>query len=154
VLAAGLFVAEAHAPRFGVLALGGILAFVAGSALLFASPAGAAPVTSGSRVSPWLIALGAFAMGGYFLLVLRAVLRARRLPYVTGAEALPGQDGVATSDLAPRGTVRVRGEEWSAVADPGPIKVGETVEVLAVEGITLRVHRPYEWGVSPEVPAR
>ena len=153
LLAAGLFVAEMHAPRFGALALGGLLAFVAGSWLLFAAPSGAA-LASGSRVSPWLIALGALVMGGYFLLVLGAVLRARRLPYLTGAEALLGQDGVVTSDLAPRGTVRVRGEEWSAVADPGPIEAGETVEVLAVEGITLHVHRPYEWGPSLELPAR
>jgi membrane-bound serine protease (ClpP class) len=157
LLAAGLFVAEAHVPRFGVLALGGILAFVAGSWLLFASPSGAKPAASGSHVSPWLIALGALGMGSYFLLVLGAVLRARRLPYASGAQALLGEDGVATSDLAPRGTVRVRGEEWSAVADPSPIRAGETVEVLGVEGITLRVHRPYEWGPSlesPEVPTQ
>src|SRR5215469_11632106 len=65
LLAAGLFVAEAHAPRFGVLALGGILAFVVGSWLLFASPSGAAPAASGSHVSLWLIALAALGMGGY-----------------------------------------------------------------------------------------
>jgi membrane-bound ClpP family serine protease len=52
---------------------------------------------------------------------------------------------VATTDLALRGTVRVNGEEWSAIAEVGPIQAGETVEVLAVEGLTLRVHRPYEW---------
>lgn len=152
VLAAGLFVAEAHAPRFGLLALGGVLAFVAGSWLLFATPFSAAPAASGGHVSLWLIALGALALSGYFLVVLRAVLRARHLPYKTGAEALRGQEGVATSDLAPRGTVRVSGEDWSAVADAGPIKAGEAVEVLWVEGITLRVHRPYEWRASPEAP--
>ncbi len=154
VLAAGLFVAEAHAPGVGVLALGGLLAFVAGSWLLFASPSGAVLVTSGSRVSLWLIALGACALSGYFLVVLRAVLRARRLPHMTGAEALLGQDGVATSDLAPRGTIRVAGEDWSAVAEAGPIGAGEAVEVLGVEGLTLRVHRPYEWGTPPELSAR
>jgi membrane-bound ClpP family serine protease len=52
---------------------------------------------------------------------------------------------VATTDLALRGTVRVNGEEWSAIAEVGPIQAGERVEVLAVEGLTLRVHRPYEW---------
>src|SRR4051794_12882477 len=35
VLGAALFIAEAHAPGFGLLALGGLLAFVAGSWLLF-----------------------------------------------------------------------------------------------------------------------
>jgi membrane-bound serine protease (ClpP class) len=145
VLAAGLLVAEAHTPGVGLFALGGILAFVAGSLLLFMPRLGAAPAPSGRSVSPWLIALGTLALSSYVLIVVRAVLRTRHLPARSGREALLGKDGVATSDLTLRGTVRVGGEDWSAIADAGPIKAGETVEVLAVEGITLRVHRPYEW---------
>jgi membrane-bound serine protease (ClpP class) len=145
VLAAGLFVAEAHMPRFGLFALGGILAFVAGSLLLFTPLLGPAPSTSGRYVSPWLIALGTLAVSAYVLIIVRAVLRTRHLPTRSGSEALLGQDGVATSDLTLRGTVRVGGEDWSAIAEVGPIEAGETVEVIGVEGITLRVHRPYEW---------
>lgn len=154
VLAAGLFIAEAHTSGFGLLALGGILAFVAGSWLLFVplsgliGPAGLVGLVtamSGSHVSPWLIALGTLALGGYILLVVRAVMRARHLPSVTGAEALLGQEGVANSDLAPRGIVRIGGEDWTAVAAGEPIRAGETVEVLAVDGVILHVHRPYEW---------
>lgn len=153
VLAAGLFVAEAHTPGFGLFAVGGILAFVAGSLLLFVPLLGMAPTASGRYVSPWLIALGTVAVSSYILIVLRAVLRTRHLPSRSGSEALLGQEGVAISDLRLRGTVRVAGEDWSAIADAGPIEAGETVEVLAVEGITLRVHRPYEWrlpGLSDE----
>jgi membrane-bound serine protease (ClpP class) len=146
-LATGLFVAEAHAARYGALALGGAVSFVAGSWLLFAGP-------SGSRVSLWLIGLGALALSGYFLVALRAVLRARRLPYRTGVEALRGQNGVAITDLAPRGSVRIAGEDWSAVADAGSIKAGEAVEVLWAEGLTLRVHRPYEWRSVTEAPTQ
>jgi membrane-bound serine protease (ClpP class) len=145
MLAAGLFVAEAHMPRFGLFALGGILAFVAGSLLLFTPLLGPAPSTSGRYVSPWLIALGTLAVSAYVLIIVRAVLRTRHLPTRSGSEALLGQDGVATSDLTLRGTVRVGGEDWSAIAEVGPIGAGETVEVIGVEGITLRVHRPYEW---------
>jgi membrane-bound serine protease (ClpP class) len=145
VLAAGFFVAEAHMPRFGLFALGGILAFVAGSLLLFTPLLGPAPSTSGRYVSPWLIALGTLAVSAYVLIIVRAVLRTRHLPTRSGSEALLGQDGVATSDLTLRGTVRVGGEDWSAIAEVGPIEAGETVEVIGVEGITLRVHRPYEW---------
>jgi membrane-bound serine protease (ClpP class) len=147
VLAAGLFVAEAHTPGVGLFALGGLLAFVAGSLLLFLPLLGAAPTASGRYVSPWLIALGTLAVSSYILIVVRAVLRTRHLPTRSGREALLGQEGVATSDLTLRGTVRVGGEDWSAIADGEPIEAGEPVEVLAVEGITLRVHRPYEWRV-------
>jgi membrane-bound serine protease (ClpP class) len=145
VLAAGLFVAEAHTPGFGLLAVGGILTFIAGSLLLFIPLLGPTPATSNRSVSLWLIALGTLAVSGYVLIVLRAVLRIRRLPARSGSEVLLGKEGVVTSDLTPRGTVRVGGEDWSAVTEVGPIAAGETVEVLGVEGITLRVHRPYEW---------
>jgi membrane-bound serine protease (ClpP class) len=149
VLAAGLFIAEAHAPRLGLLALAGLLAFVAGSWLLFVPLSGPAhlpsAVTSGSPVSPWLLAVGTLALSGYILIVVRAVLRARRLPPTTGVEALLGREGVASSDLALRGIVRVGNENWSAIAEVEPIRAGETVEVIGVEGVTLHVRRPYEW---------
>ncbi|HET8908430.1 MAG TPA: NfeD family protein, partial [Ktedonobacterales bacterium] len=93
---------------------------------------------------------GAIVLSSYVLIVVRAVLHTRHLPTRSGRETLLGQEGVATSDLTLRGTVRVGGEDWSAIAEVGPISAGETVEVLAVEGITLRVHRPYEWRL-PEV---
>lgn len=145
VLAAGLFVAEAHTPQFGLLALGGVIAFVTGSLLLFTPFASPAPETPDRSISPWLIGLGTLAVSSYILVVVRAVLRSRRLPSRSGSGALLGKEGVATTDLALRGTVRVNGEEWSAIAEVGPIQAGERVEVLAVEGLTLRVHRPYEW---------
>ena len=93
VLAAGLFVAEAHMPRFGLFALGGILAFIAGSLLLFTPLVGPAPSTPGRYVSPWLIALGTLAVSAYVLIIVRAVLRTRHLPTRSGSEALLGQDG-------------------------------------------------------------
>lgn len=150
VLAAGLFIAEAHTPQFGLLAVGGVIAFVAGSLLLFTPFASPATETPDRSISPWLIGLGTLAVSGYILVVVRAVLRIRRLPSRIGSGALLGKEGVATTDLAPHGTVRVSGEEWSAVAEAGPIQAGETVEVLAVEGLTLRVHRPYEWRLPDE----
>ena len=154
IAAAGLFVAEAHTPGFGLFALGGIAAFVAGSLLLFMPFLGPAPATSARYVSPWLIALGTLAVSSYVLIVVRAVLRARRFPVRSGSEALLGQEGVATSDLALRGTVRVSGEDWSAIAEAGPIAAGETVEVLAIEGLTLHVHRPYEWRLPEDISSR
>jgi membrane protein implicated in regulation of membrane protease activity len=44
----------------------------------------------------------------------------------------------------------VAGEDWSAIADVRSIRAGETVEVIGVEGIVLRVHRPYEWRLPNE----
>lgn len=144
----GLLIAEAHTAGVGALGVGGIASFIAGSLLLFAplNPHGWA---LGVGVSLWLVALGALGVSGYFLFVLRAVLRARHMPVASGSEALLGQEGVALSDLAPRGTVRVAREDWTAVTELEPIGAGETVEVVAVEGVTLHVRRPYEWKLPP-----
>ena len=151
LLAIGLFLAEAHAPGVGLLGLGGILLFILGSLLLFVPFSPSASAATMLTVSPWLVAGSALGVTAFFLLLIRASLRARRLPVTTGVEALLGKEGVVTSDLAPRGAVRVAGEDWSAIAEVGPINSGEIVEVIGVEGITLRVHRPHEWRL-PEPP--
>ena len=96
LLAAALFVAGAHRPGFGLPALASILVFVVGSRLLFAPLSGLLPVSSGPSgraVSPWLIALSAIAISGYFLIVVRAALRLRRLPAVTAPKHCSGRKG-------------------------------------------------------------
>jgi membrane protein implicated in regulation of membrane protease activity len=59
----------------------------------------------------------------------------------TGPQALVGARGVAADDLAPEGFVRVRGELWRAVANPTDQMIcsGTAVQILAAEGMTLRV---------------
>lgn len=54
---------------------------------------------------------------------------------------LESAEGVAVGDLDPRGTVRVHGETWSAVAVNGTVRSGGAVQVLRVEGVCLHV-----WG--------
>ncbi len=48
--------------------------------------------------------------------------------------------GRAETALAPEGSVFVRGEHWTALADE-PIAAGERVEIVAVDGLRLRVRR-------------
>ena len=55
--------------------------------------------------------------------------------------SLEGAEGVAVSDLAPEGIVRVRGEQWSAVSVNGTVRAGTQVQVLRTSGIHLEV-----WG--------
>ncbi|MBX3260906.1 MAG: nodulation protein NfeD [Labilithrix sp.] len=139
LLAIGLFVGELHSGS-GVLAAAAVAALVIGSLMLYAprepmSPA--API----RVSPVLVGVMASAVTAFFLLVVRATLRARRLAVQTGVPALVGQVGVATSDLAPAGTVRVEGEVWSAESGSGAIRSGERVKVVGAAGVVLHVTR-------------
>jgi membrane-bound serine protease (ClpP class) len=73
-------------------------------------------------------------------------LRVQRLQPVTGAELLVGRQGVVRSSLDPEGTVWVAGELWTAVPDDAPLVQGERVEVVAVEGLRLRVRRSSDDG--------
>lgn len=57
---------------------------------------------------------------------------------------LEGAEGVAVSELAPDGIVRVRGEQWSAHAVNGPVAAGTPVQVLRATGVHLEV-----WGEDP-----
>jgi membrane-bound ClpP family serine protease len=60
-----------------------------------------------------------------------------------------GEEGVAVSDLAPEGIVRVQGEQWSAVSVNGPVPAGTRVQVLRATGVHLEV-----WGENAAtVPA-
>ena len=139
LLAIGLFVGELYTEGIGILAVGGLIAFVLGSLMLFSPLTPTSPTMPDIRVSRWLIAAVAFGIAGFFLLVLRAVFEARRAPVATGTQILIGHSGVATSDLSPSGTVRVESEIWSAVSESGFIATGEQIEVVGVEGVTLKV---------------
>jgi membrane protein implicated in regulation of membrane protease activity len=47
---------------------------------------------------------------------------------------------VVRSDLDPDGTVFLKGELWQAVISDGAAKVGEEVEISAVDGFKLLVN--------------
>ena len=56
-----------------------------------------------------------------------------------------GSMGVAATDLTPQGTVQVAGEPWSAASASGEsIRAGESVIVLDIDGLTVRVERAPE----------
>jgi membrane-bound serine protease (ClpP class) len=57
----------------------------------------------------------------------------------TGKEALIGAQGIATSDLKPKGEVRVMGEFWEATSKDDEIATGQSIEVVGMEGMFLVV---------------
>ena len=69
---------------------------------------------------------------------IQAFRHAPELARPAGQELL-GASGVALQRLDPAGTVRVRGEVWSAVADNPPVPKGGPVHVIGREGIHLEV---------------
>lgn len=141
MIAIGLFVGDLMATTHGVLTVGGVVSFVLGSLLLFSPYTPAAPEMPSLRVNPWLVAIMTLMLAGLFTFALGTGLRAQRRAVTSGVETVVGQVGVATSDLTPAGTVLVQSETWSAVAEGEEIKQGQRVQVVAVEGLRVKVRR-------------
>lgn len=133
LLAVGLFIADVYATTHGVLTVGGVISFFLGALMLF------------DRTEPfWRLSLGMIVPAtilttAFFIFVVGAGLKAQFLRPKTGKE---GMIGVTASVVAPTGPgtarVFVEGEYWNAVS-PVDLSPGQTVEVVAVEGLTLKV---------------
>jgi membrane-bound serine protease (ClpP class) len=123
------------------LTVGALTAFVLGGFLLFRPFSLPSPVMPRVSISPAVVLTVAGILGVFFVFALGAAVRGRRYPVVSGREALIDATGIATSDLAPSGQVRVRGEVWTAVAQGEPISQDDAVRVVAVEGLRLKVAR-------------
>ncbi len=122
-----------------VLTAGGFVMFILGGLLLFTPVTPQPPTMPNVSVSPVvLVALGG-VMAAFFLFILGAVVRSRNFPVLTGKEALLNAVGIASSDLAPVGTVQLKGEAWTAVAENEPIRKGDEVKVVGVNGLRLKV---------------
>ncbi len=141
VLAVALLLAELSAPGFGAFGVGAIIAFLLGSLLLFVPVTPPSPAAPAVGVNRWLIGAMTALFAGALLLVGQRVWSAQRLKPQTGPEALQGALGQAASRLAPEGTVRIRGEVWSARTEGGPIEAGEAIRVERAEGVILIVSR-------------
>jgi len=132
-LAFVLFIVDIKAPTHGALTVGGIASLVAGALILFNSPL--------YRVSISAVVGVATATGLFFAFAVAKAVQAQKRPATTGREALTGLVAEAQTDLAPEGTVFLKGELWDAVAEDGPTEAGTRVQVVAVEGFRLRVRK-------------
>ncbi len=131
--ALALFVAEAFTPTFGVLAIGGAVAFVFGAALLFNTP---------GIQTPWtVIILLATTMGALVIFIGVKAYAAQRDRPKTGAEGLIGKTAIVKEafDANSSGSVFIQGEWWNATTSSGAFQSGDQVRVLSMDGFTLLV---------------
>jgi membrane-bound serine protease (ClpP class) len=134
ILGIGLLIGEAFAPSFGVLGVGGIISLALGSFFLFD--------TEGSDliVDRSIIVTAVATLGTFVLAVSYLVFRSQKAKPALGMEGLIGEIGEVKGKLMPSGKVFVHGEHWNARAD-SEIDVGEKVEVVGYEGMSLKVRR-------------
>ena len=132
-LAVMLFIVDIYAPTHGVLTIGGIVAFFLGALMLFnrADPA--------FRLSLFYIIPATLVTAAFFIFVVGSGLRAQLLPVRAGRETMLGKTAPALARIdATGGKVFVEGEYWNAVSDM-PIESGHPVEIVGINGLTLKV---------------
>ncbi len=137
LLAIVMFVLDVKLTSHGALTVGGIISMVIGSMMLFES-GGPLLQLSLAVIVP---AVGVTVLFFYF--TVRLVVQARLRKPVTGIEGLKGAVGLASTAIDGQGMARVHGELWSAWSDE-PIKAGEKVEVVSIDGLKLKVKKSQE----------
>jgi membrane-bound serine protease (ClpP class) len=130
LLGVALLVIDAHVTTHGALTLSGLVAIAVGLITLFHK----APAPYHTSV-PLVVTLTAL-IGGFWAFALTKAIGARRAPVRVGPGDIIGQEGIARND----GYVFVHGELWRARSN-GPLDPGERVQVDALDGLTLDVHR-------------
>ena len=132
ILGISLFIAEAFITSHGVLGIGGTIAMLLGSIMLIDSPS---PVLQIS----WAVIIPAVGISALlFIITVTVAVRVYREKPDTGAEGLVGMQAVAKTDILADGQVFMRGEYWNAWSDE-PIHKGDTVTVLSVQGLKVKV---------------
>ena len=132
ILGVIFMVAELFAPSFGALGIGGIIAFVVGSIILFD--------TEGSELQvaiPIIVAVSTVT-SIFFLIVLRMVFAAHRKPVVSGVDEMLGSIGQVLEDFEASGRIHIHGETWQ-VKSKLPLNRGDQVRVTAIDGLILSV---------------
>jgi membrane-bound serine protease (ClpP class) len=132
LLGLALMTAEAFAPSFGVLGIGGTAAFVIGSIMLLETD------VPGFGISWTLIGSIAAVSAGFFIFVMMMLVRSRSRPVVSGPEEMVGSTGKVIDWEGHEGTVRVHGEVWNARAARA-LDTGRAVRVEKIDGLTLVV---------------
>lgn len=131
-LGLALIVAEAFAPSFGILGVGGAAAFIIGSLLLFDTDAPEFRVSLSTIIA--LTVVG----GGLMLLVMTMAVRAHRRPVAAGEESIAGHAAHVEDWTGDHGTVLYQGEHWAAVG-PAGLQPGQTITITGRDGLTLQV---------------
>lgn len=132
IVGLGLMTAEAFAPSFGALGLGGIAAFVFGAIMMFDSG------IPGFGISLTFVITIAILAAMLVIWMVSFVLKLRRRGAVSGSDSIIGGVGTAMSDFSGEGKIWLEGESWAARSQT-PVTKDQEVVVKKMIGLTLEI---------------
>jgi len=145
IVAAALIIAELKLGHGFALIAGVILGAVGIYLLSFNLPYSPSPFGDIAVIELSLLVVFGVLAGLYVRWVIGPIRRRSKL---TGPEYIVGKIGVATTELKPKGEVRVVGENWRAESLSGDIAQGEQVKVKTLKGLVVMVEKVQELKVQ------
>ncbi len=132
VLGIAFMTAEAFAPSFGLLGIGGVVAFVTGAVILIDTehPGFGIPIA--------LIVAIAVVSALFIVAVVGMALKARKRAVVSGAEQIIGSFAEIMELTDTGAWARLRGENWQVVSQ-APLQPAQKVRVTGRKGLILEV---------------
>jgi len=133
VLGLAFMIAEVFIPSFGVVGIGGVIAFMIGSVMLIDTG------IPGYGI-PWSVIVPVALASALFIFVVAGMaLKSWKRPVVTGREQLIGISGEVLEDFdGGDGTAQVHGETWH-IRSRQPLVQGQKVRVIGRDGLVLDV---------------
>jgi len=125
-------ISEVFIAGIGVLGIGGLIAFIFGSILLFDAQ------TLGSAVSIPLIAAFSFVSFGFFVFLLRFLFHSRKAKVVSGWEDMLDSSALIIEVTKEGYKVRCFGEIWNAKSDE-IFEINDEVFVSKIDGLILEI---------------
>ena len=132
VVGVALMVAEAFAPSFGALGIGGVVAFAFGAVMMFDSD------VPGFGISIRFVLGLAIGFALAIIWLISYLLKLRKRGAVSGRDSIIGGIGTALQSFTGEGKIWLEGESWTARSDDAIAK-GQQVIVRQLDGLVLEV---------------
>lgn len=139
-----MLILEVKVPSYGSLSIGGLVALVLGSMMLFDSG------EQWARLSLRVVIPSVLVFASFFLVCVWLVVKGQKRRVTTGLGAMVGESGRVIQATSPgaRGKVVCRGEIWDAVSTVA-LPVNSPIIVKRVEGRLLTVDQASSPALEP-----
>lgn len=132
IVGIAFMILEVYVTSFGILATGGVVAFIVGSILLIDTE------VPGFKIAMPLIVTMGLTSAAFVIWIATLTLKTFGLKTVSGAQTLLGHNGEVISVQGASYTVKINGELWQAKSDQ-TLVLGQSVFVKQVNGLRLVV---------------
>lgn len=94
---------------------------------------------TGVSIDGWVLALIVIIIIAFLVVTIIWGIRAHRFKIGAGKEEMIGKTAIVRTELDPKGTAFVEGEQWTAISEEGRIDPGEEVTINKVDGLKIYV---------------